>query len=228
MQQLIPCGGHWVSHTQVMHGVMGVVCPGSRRRYLLFATSPRLTQPASFTASVKQPRFWQSDPAPWFQHVKTLFHLRGITEDHYRYSQCAAERSNKLLSLPGLGNGSVVDLMDSMLSLLGSDEDRFLFLHIFLCQLPHPVRAALANFPSLAAGGPQSMLVDSQRLVPEDTDQAMVAGVSSRRRKSDLCFFHQRFGHKARCCIPPCTEEPPPSRQCKLVILGHRPPADCR
>ncbi|XP_029692177.1 uncharacterized protein [Takifugu rubripes] len=227
--------------------------------------SPRHAQPASVIASVKLPDFWQSDPAPWFQHVEALFHLRGVTEDdskYYlvvaaldqqstrrvmqllrdppprgkyaaikelllrRYSQSAAERADKLLSLPGLGDGSAVDLMDSMLSLLGADEGGFLFPHIFLRQLPHPVRAALANSPSLAAGdfrglaeeadrvlltarrtSVQSVLADSRLLVPEDTDQAMVAGVSSRRRKSDLCFFHQRFGHKARRCVPPCAFE---------------------
>ncbi|TWW65102.1 hypothetical protein D4764_21G0000020 [Takifugu flavidus] len=108
------------------------------------AMSPRHAQPASVIASVKLPDFWQSDPAPWFQHVEALFHLRGVTEDdskYYlvvvaldqqstrramqllrdppphgkyaaikelllrRYSQSAAERADKLLSLPVLGGG---------------------------------------------------------------------------------------------------------------------------
>lgn len=38
----------------------------------------------------------------------------------------------RLLSLLGLGNGSAVDLMDSMLSMLGSDEGGFLFCCNFL------------------------------------------------------------------------------------------------
>ncbi|CAF96777.1 unnamed protein product [Tetraodon nigroviridis] len=226
------------------------------------AMLPRHTQPSSVIASVKLPDFRLSDPAPWFQHVEALFHLRGVTEDDSKYylvvaaldqqstrrvmqllrdpppcgkyaaikglllrrfGLSAAERADKLLSLPGLGDGSAVDLMDSMLSLLGSDEGGFLFPHIFLRQLPHPVRAALANSPSLAAGdfrglaeeadrvlltarrtSVQSVLADPQLLVSEDPDQVMVAGVSSRKKKSDLCFFHQRFGHKARRCVPPC------------------------
>ncbi|TWW69300.1 hypothetical protein D4764_18G0001060 [Takifugu flavidus] len=69
-----------------------------------------------------------------------------------KYSQSDAERAYKLLFLPGLGDGSAVDLMDSMLPFLGSDEGGFLFPHIFLRQLPHPVQVALANSPSLAAG----------------------------------------------------------------------------
>ncbi|CAF98772.1 unnamed protein product [Tetraodon nigroviridis] len=191
--------------------------------------SPRHTQPSSVIASVKLPDFWLSDPAPWFQHVEALFHLRGVTEDDSKYylvvaaldqqstrrvmqllrdppprgkyaalkelllrrfGLSAAERADKLLSLPGLGDGSAVDLMDSMLSLLGSDEGGFLFPHIFLRQLPHPVRAALANSPSLAAGdfrglaeeadrvlltarrtSVRSVLADPQLLVSEDPDQ---------------------------------------------------------
>ncbi|TWW74569.1 hypothetical protein D4764_14G0005720 [Takifugu flavidus] len=81
-----------------------------------------------------------------------------------RYSQSAAER-DKLLSLPGLGDGSAGDLMDSMLSLLGSDKGRFLFPHIFLCQLPHPVRAALANSPSLAAGDFRGLAEEADRVL---------------------------------------------------------------
>lgn len=62
------------------------------------------------------------------------------------------ERADKLLSLPGLGDGSAVALMADMLSLLGSDEGGFLLLQLFLHQLPPPVRAALVNSPCLAVG----------------------------------------------------------------------------
>lgn len=48
----------------------------------------------------------------------------------------AQKRAGKLLSVPGLGDGSAVDLMDDMLSLLGSDEGGFLLLQIFLHRLP--------------------------------------------------------------------------------------------
>lgn len=51
-----------------------------------------------------------------------------------RYSLSAAERADKLLSLPDLGDGMAMDLMDNMLSLLGSDEGGFIFPHIFLPQ----------------------------------------------------------------------------------------------
>lgn len=144
-----------------------------------------------------------------------------------RYSLSSAERADRLLSLPGLGDGSAVDLMEDMLSLLGPDNGGFLFPHIFLRQLPVPVRAALANSRSLADGDFRALAEEADRILrssrclavqsvasdpPQpttvDADPAVVAGVSLPKRRSGLCFFHQRFGGKARRCVPPCTWEP--------------------
>ncbi|TWW78190.1 hypothetical protein D4764_11G0003110 [Takifugu flavidus] len=56
---------------------------------------------------------------------------------------------------------------------------------------------------------PRTRRVASDTLQPaaEDKDPAMVAVVSARRRRCDLCFFHQRFGRRAQRCVPPCTFE---------------------
>lgn len=144
-----------------------------------------------------------------------------------RYSLSDAERADKLLSLPGLGDGTAVDLMDSMLSLLGPDEGGFLFPHIFLRQLPPPVRAALANSPCLTTADYRGLAEEADRVLlatrcfavqnvtshtlqptPEEDGSPLVAGVSTRRqRRGTLCYFHQRFGSKARRCVPPCTFE---------------------
>lgn len=140
-----------------------------------------------------------------------------------RYCLSAAERADKLLSLSGLGDCTAVDLMDDMLALLGSDDGGFLFPHIFLRQLPREVRAALANSPLLAAGDfrglaeeadrillasrrvmVQSATMDPQQMSPKDP--AVVWAVGTRaRRGSSLCFYHRRFGNKAKRCVPPCT-----------------------
>ena len=142
-----------------------------------------------------------------------------------RFSLSAAERADKLLSQPGIGDGSAVDLMDSMLSLLGSDDGGFLFPHIFLRQLPAPVQAALANSPCLAAGdyrglaeeadrvllttrrfSVQNVASDLQQPTTEGVSPTVVAGVSTAMRHRDpLCHFHRRFGSKARRCVPPCS-----------------------
>lgn len=59
-------------------------------------------------------------------------------------SLSAVERADRLLSLSCFP-GTAVALMDTMLSQLGSDKGRVIFLHIFQRQLQPPVCAVLAN-----------------------------------------------------------------------------------
>ena len=99
-----------------------------------------------------------------------------------RYSLSAAERADKMLALPGLGDGSAVDLMDSMLSPLGSDVGGFLFPHIFLRQLPPPVRAALANSPCLTASDYRGLAEEADRVLLA-TRRFSVQSVSSDPRQ---------------------------------------------
>nr|XP_061779159.1 uncharacterized protein LOC133570496 [Nerophis lumbriciformis] len=63
------------------------------------------------------------------------------------YQLSDAERAERLLSLNGLGDRKPTELMDNMLALLGSRDASFLFVQLFLRQLPPPVRTALANSP---------------------------------------------------------------------------------
>ncbi|XP_061913652.1 uncharacterized protein LOC133656821 [Entelurus aequoreus] len=182
------------------------------------AMSPQLQQPAS-PAGTKLPEFWQSDPASWFQHIEALKNLL-----LRRFTLTDAERADKLLSLPGLGDSTALDLMDSMLSLLGSEEGGFIFPHLFLRQLPPAARAVLANSASLASGDYRGLAEEADRVLlasrrfavqsveapplqtMENADPAVVAGVATRkRREASQCFFHQRFGAKARRCVPPCS-----------------------
>ncbi|XP_061924563.1 uncharacterized protein LOC133663866 [Entelurus aequoreus] len=141
-----------------------------------------------------------------------------------RFTLTDAERADRLLSLPGLGDSTALDLMDSMLSLLGSEEGRFIFPHLFLRQLPPAARAVLANSTSLASGDYRGLAEEADRVLlasrrfavqsveapplqtMENTDPAVVAGVATRkRREASQYFFHQRFGAKARRCVPPCS-----------------------
>lgn len=152
-----------------------------------------------------------------------------------RYSLSPAERAEKLLSLPGLGDGSALELMESMLSLLGADDGGFLFIHLFLRQLPTQVRAVLANSPLLLDGDYRSLAEEADRVLlatktftvqtvaptspvasvvspppsPEADGPSVVARIAAaRRRGSDFCFYHQRFGARARRCLPPCNFKP--------------------
>lgn len=60
--------------------------------------------------------------------------------------------------LSGLDGVMALELMESMLSLLVSDDGGLLFIHLFLRQLPVAVRASLANSLFLAVRDYRSLL----------------------------------------------------------------------
>lgn len=134
-----------------------------------------------------------------------------------RFSLSTAERVDKLLNLPGLGGKSAVDLMDIMLSLLGCDNGGFLFIHLFLQQLPQQVRAALTISPQLAEGNyhglakevDEALRATRGHVAPAQQLFSAVPAVSIKPRcgSSSLCSYHRRFGSKAKRCIPLCMFE---------------------
>ncbi|CAL9689363.1 unnamed protein product [Knipowitschia caucasica] len=109
-----------------------------------------------------------------------------------------------------------------MLALLSSGDSSFLFTHLFLRQLPPLVRTALAtsdlirtkDYRRLAKEADKLLLASRQfsvhALVPpnaceEDVCVHVTAVTDRRDKKESLCFYHRRFGTKARRCIPPCS-----------------------
>ncbi|CAI5638951.1 unnamed protein product [Oreochromis niloticus] len=209
---------------------------------------------AAFAVALKLPDFWLHDPPSWFVHVEARFALRGVSADDTKYHHVVASlyplstrrvmtllrdppaqakySAKKLLSLAGLGDSTALELMESMLSLLGADDGGFLFTHLFLRQLPAPVRAGLANSPLLATKDYRSLAEEADRIllatrsfsvqaiVPDSpavspapspmlqgpSDSSTVAGIAARwHRGKGLCFHHQRFGAKARHRLPPCS-----------------------
>lgn len=133
------------------------------------------------------------------------------------------ERASRLFSLQGLGDSKPSELMDRMLDLLGDNKPDFLFLHLFLRQLPAHVRAALANTAStdcreLAAEADKCFLASQQQpcaaaLLPagavsevlEDDHMLVAAAAPRRQQSSGLCYYHARFGSKAKQCRSPCS-----------------------
>ena len=146
------------------------------------------------------------------------------------YELSELEKADRLLSLNGLGDGKPSDLMERMLSVLGSADPSFLFTHVFLRQLPAPVRTALASSPlssskdyrALAAEADRVFLANRQQFVhallprqspsppplPADdcTHTDTAAAVTSCCQPDDgLCYYHARFGAKAKQCRKPCS-----------------------
>ena len=144
------------------------------------------------------------------------------------YELSELEKADRLLSLNGLGDGKPSELMEKMLAVLGSADPSFLFTHLFLRQLPVPVRTAMASSPlstgkdyrALAAEADRVFLANRQQFVhallphqgtpappppPEDYGDT-AAAVTARRHPDDgLCYYHARFGAKAKQCRKPCS-----------------------
>ncbi|KAL7868664.1 hypothetical protein SRHO_G00100480 [Serrasalmus rhombeus] len=148
------------------------------------------------------------------------------------------ERASRLFSLRGLGDSKPSELMDRMLDLLGDNKPDFLFLHLFLRQLPAHVRAALANTAStdcreLAAEADRCFLASQQpcaaALLPagavsEVPDDHMLIAVAAphQQRSSGVCYYHARFGPKAKRCRSPCSFGGVGKRQGRRsLVAGH-------
>lgn len=131
------------------------------------------------------------------------------------------EKADRLLSLNGLGDGKPLELMERMLTVLGSADPSFLFMHIFLRQLPASVCTALASSPLSSSKDYRALTKEVDRiffanrlqfvheLLPQQRDSipqplledtAGTAAVVTARHQRDngLCYYHARFGAKAK------------------------------
>ena len=154
------------------------------------------------------------------------------------YELSDAERAERLLSLNGLGDMKPTELMENMLALLGSGDTTFIFIQLFLRQLPSPVRTALATSPLVRTKDYRGLAEEADRilLASRQYTGAAVSAVSEavsspapwlqlpsmdtaaavavrreqgpdRQRDDGLCYYHRRFGAKAKRCTPPCRFE---------------------
>ena len=137
------------------------------------------------------------------------------------------ERSRRLLDINGLGERTPAQLMDYMLNLLGDEEPGSLFIELFLRQLPPHVRTALGNSdisdpralaeeaegyfgatPHTAQEHVAPLQVPPGYLAPV-RDVRVSGNQRGGRREHDQregwCYYHARFGVKAKTCRAPCT-----------------------
>lgn len=132
------------------------------------------------------------------------------------------QRASRLLGMTGLGDRRPSELMDEMLALLGDHSPCLLFEELFRQQLPAEVRMALvsADFKDPRAVGLLADKIWASRPQPVVTavlqpDQPVIAAARQSgvnrfarpqpsQRHSELCYFHKKFGAKARRCEVPC------------------------
>ncbi|XP_056106413.1 uncharacterized protein LOC130084911 [Rhinichthys klamathensis goyatoka] len=84
------------------------------------------------------------------------------------------EKADRLLSLNGLGDSKPSELMERMLAVLGAADPAFLFAHIFLRQLPAPVRTALASSALPSSRDYRALAVEADRIFLANRQQRVV------------------------------------------------------
>ena len=130
------------------------------------------------------------------------------------------DRAYKLLHLRQLGDRKPSELMDEMLSLLQGHKFCFLAEQLFLEQLPDELRISLAS-SDFSNACEVATTADALWLAKQLSISATISKVTSQHRTSQVstdntesdsqapdkqnwCYFHKRFGGKARKCTDPC------------------------
>lgn len=139
------------------------------------------------------------------------------------YEPTEHERAAAILSITSLGDSKPSEVMDRILSLLGNHEGGILLRYHFLRILPDYVRNALSlsKTNDLRALAAEADLIfqtgrDSRPTtqVFAGENEAEVDRIQRNRHAQrggthasapNLCFYHARFGSKAKKCSPPCS-----------------------
>jgi hypothetical protein len=143
--------------------------------------------------------------------------LRRALMDAFAKSQ--AQKDAELLAISGLGDRRPTALLRKIQS-LNSDSDTLLRA-FFLAQLPQDVRAVLAamdamNIDALAKAADR--IIESKSLASHGVNEVQEVSVVRDRgapkprqtsylsssSPSNICYFHSKFGSKARTCRPGC------------------------
>jgi len=129
------------------------------------------------------------------------------------FSKSQTQKDAELLSLSGLGDKKPTALLRKIRS-LNSDAET-LRRAIFLNQLPSDVRSVLAgqdhvDLDALALSADRIM--EARQTSPtcelspvfRKTSVPIKKGIAKNGKKSQLCFYHSKFGKKAERCQPGC------------------------
>lgn len=130
-----------------------------------------------------------------------------------RFELSDAERADKLLDIRDLGDRRPSELADLILQLNGSNDEHFILRRIFMRALPVTLRNALSTSTAsdlrglareadraLSTTGHREPAVNSLQPDSESLDLDAV----TRRRTRTLCFYHRKWGVRAKRCEQPC------------------------
>jgi len=119
-----------------------------------------------------------------------------------------ADRANKLLAINTLGDLKPSELMDKIQALSGDHGVCYLTKQIFVNALPEQIRLQLNDVdftdPQKAARKADELWSTMQH---NDHGRSILAIAKSDDNASeDYCFYHRRFGNKAKKCKGPCNQ----------------------
>jgi len=114
------------------------------------------------------------------------------------------ERAQRLLHLQGLGDLRPSELLTQMQTIRGKMDLENLFKAIFLEQLPEDVRVNLAS----SSKPLEDIAHEADDMVQSKSPRGFVTAVGTGKTKKSVCYYHDRFGKKARKCITPCSFRP--------------------
>lgn len=121
------------------------------------------------------------------------------------------DRASRLLHINDLGDRKPSELMDNMLSLLDGHEFCLLAEQIFLEHLPDDIRMQIADSdfkdPRTLAQRADILLMAKQQSATHIVHQISKRNESTAKNNKahpDWCYYHSKFGERARKCHPPC------------------------
>ena len=118
-----------------------------------------------------------------------------------------SQRADRIIDMPKLGDERPSSLMDKMLSLLDDNPPGMLFRQHFLRCLPEEIRTALAQSTTtdMRQLALEADRVWAQTTFPASSMRFPDRGQPSANQSQRYCYYHARFGPKARNFQRPCS-----------------------
>ena len=116
-------------------------------------------------------------------------------------------KAKQLANLNGLGDMAPSQLLNHMRCLCGQHEETPLFKEIFLRQLPNHTRSISICADNISL---TSLAKKADLIISYTDDICQIQIYNSKNTQNleinyqELCFYHRRFGVKARKCVKPC------------------------
>ena len=128
-----------------------------------------------------------------------LMEVYGLTDD---------QKADRLLDLAGLGDWKPSQLCAHIQSL--TVDQNTLLRRIFLRQLPEDVRVQVSTLDETdlsALARKADVIMATKRTSPfiNESNQPSQPRKKAPSRNSTLCWYHAKFGNKAKTCRPPCS-----------------------